>query len=105
MHAVPFERGESYGNAVQYGGHYEFWENLRPKTSLERKFKSRAYDAYPRGRVVYFTDQHKFIIYHDDCLRLDKELKIVIEKFDLEAADFDKDEHYKCAKCNPHFMD
>jgi hypothetical protein len=104
---VPVERGEPYGNAVQYGGHYEFWERLRPKNPIERKFKTRAYDAFPRGRVVYFPDKDKYVIYYDMCLGLNMELKSVIEKFELEGLDIAvaKDEHYKCAKCNPYFLD
>jgi hypothetical protein len=104
---VPVERGEPYGNAVQYGGHYEFWERLRPKTRMERKFKTRAYDAFPRGRVVYFPSKNKYVIYYDECLGLSVELKAVTQKFELEGRDitFAKDEHYKCSKCNPYFLD
>jgi hypothetical protein len=104
--AVLVEEGESYGDAIQHGGHHEFWERLTPRTLPETRFKSRAYDAYPRGRVVYFPDKNKYVIYHDACLR-HKELKIVAEKFGLEDSDMklDRDEHYKCARCNPHFMD
>jgi hypothetical protein len=104
---VPVERGEPYGIAVQYGGHYEFWSRLRPKTPTEKKFKARAYDAFPRGRVVYFPGRDRYLIYYDGCLGLNVELKIVAAKFELEESDleFAKDEHYKCAKCNPYFMD
>jgi len=107
LDAVPVENGEPYGNAIQHGGHYEFWETLVPKTLTERKFKARAYDAYPRGRVVYFPEKNKYCIYHDRCLKLNTDVTTVIEKFGLEGADIEleKDEHYKCAGCNPYFMD
>jgi len=107
MDAAPIEKGEPYGDAIQYGGHYEFWESLTPKTLAERKFKARAYDAYPRGRVVYFPKRKKYRIYHDPCLKLNAELIIVTKKFELEGADieFGKDEHYKCACCNSHFLE
>lgn len=103
---VPVENGEPYGDAVQYGGHYEFWDRLNPKTSAEIRFKARAYDAFPRGRVVYFPARHKYFIYHDGCLR-NVELKVVVEKFELKKSDieFAKDERYKCAGCNPCFID
>jgi hypothetical protein len=69
MDAVHIEKGEAYGDAIQHGGHYEFWESLKPNILAERKFKARAYDAYPRGRVVYFPKKEKYIIYADRCIK------------------------------------
>lgn len=78
-----------------------------PETLTDRRFKARAYDAYPRERVVYFPKRKKFLIYHDACMKLNAELSKVIENFRLEGIDseFENDEHYKCAKCNPYFLD
>ena len=107
MDAVPAAEGEPYGDAIQHGGHYEFWESLAPKTLAERKFKARPYDAYPRGRVIYFPKKKKYRIFHDLCLKLNVELIIVAEKFKLADVDreLENDEHYKCSRCNPHFLD
>lgn len=104
--AVPFESGEPYGEAVQHGGHYDYWDALIPKTLVERKFKARAYDAYPRGRVVYYPKRKIFRLYSDRCLKAD-DLNAVKEKFGLETVkvEFETDEHYQCAKCNPNFLD
>lgn len=52
--AVQQEKGEAYGDAIQYGGHYEFWDSLVPVTVQERKFKSHSYDFFPRGKIVLF---------------------------------------------------
>ncbi len=52
--AVSVDSGEPYGAAIQHGGHYVFHESLVPMNPLERRFKSRDYDFYPRGRVVFF---------------------------------------------------
>jgi len=106
MDAVDVKMGEPYGEAIQYGGHYEFWEKLKPETTAERKLKTRAYDAYPRGRVVYFPRENIFIIYHDRCLK-HKELAHIKEQFGLNntCVKFQKDEHYQCSRCNPMFMD
>jgi hypothetical protein len=103
--AVPLEKGELYGSAIQHGEHYEFWKRLVPKKAIERKFKARAYDAYPRGRVIYFQDKKKFCIYIDPCLKT-KNIAAIAREFGL-CGDFmiETDEHYKCASCNPHFMD
>ena len=105
--SVAVEKGEKYGAAIQYGEHYNFWEAVKPATLAERKFKARAYDAFPRGRVVYFPDGNKYRIYYDTCLRMQPDLNRVIERFNLELMDteIEKDEHYQCAKCNPNFLD
>ncbi|MDI6728513.1 MAG: hypothetical protein QMD44_06250 [Thermodesulfovibrionales bacterium] len=107
MDAVPVANGEPYGDAIQYSSHYEFWESLVPRTITEREFKARAYDAHPRGRVVYFPKKKKFCIYHDACLKSNAELSKVVENFGLKDmdAEFANDEHYKCAGCNPYFLD
>jgi len=72
MDTVPVENGEPYGDAIQHGGHYEFWEKLVPKTLAERRFKARAYDAYPRGRVVFFPNRKKYVLYGDRCISTDE---------------------------------
>ena len=104
--AVPYKEGEPYGEAIQHGSHYEFWEALQPTSEIERKLKSRAYDAYPRGRVVFFPARKVFCIYLDRCLDSDDSVRIdeafEIEDFDIEYGD---DEHYRCAGCNPFFVD
>lgn len=107
MSAVPAKKGEPYGEAVQHGGHYEFWKSLIPRNLIERRFKARAYDAYPRGRVVYFPKSKKYRIYYDSCLNVDNEITIVTEKFQLYGVDIELgyDEHYKCARCNQEFID
>ena len=76
--AVPYKDGEPYGEAIQHGGHYDFWQALQPTTEIERKLKSRAYDAYPRGRVIYFPKKNMCRIYHDFCLELNFELNCVM---------------------------
>jgi len=70
--AVPLEQGEPYGNTRGHGSHYDFWESLAPGNDGERRFKARAYDTYPRGRVVYFTQEKRFVLYADRCLNRDK---------------------------------
>lgn len=105
--AVSAAQGERYGDALQHGGHYEFWEKLLPKNIAERSFKSRVYDAYPRGRVVCFPKRKKFCLYHDACLRPEREIREVIEKFQLAGAKIEimEDGHYKCDGCNRVFCE
>lgn len=104
--AVSVESGEPYGEAVQYGGHYEFWEKLRPRASCERRFKAHAYDYYPRGRVVYFPIAKIYRLYSDRCLTAE-DIRTVVGDFKLEGQPLEvaADEHYRCACCNPYYMD
>jgi hypothetical protein len=66
--AVPLAQAEQYGNTLGYGGHYEYWENLQAINAEQKIFKTRAYDAFARGRVVYFVKQQYYVVYTDECL-------------------------------------
>lgn len=102
--AVAVQQGERCDNFIEHGGHYDFWDNLTPSNAIEQAFKDQAYDAYPRGRVVYFIREQKFRLYADTCLS-SNDLQLVKEIFGLKNAIRTKDEHYQCASCNPDFMD
>ena len=103
--AVTVAEGETYGEAVQYGGHYDFHELLVPMTPLERRFKSRDYDFYPRGRVVFFPATDLFRLYIDPCLTQD-DIKRLKEWFKLTTSQCETatDEHYHCASCNKNYV-
>lgn len=103
--SVELEQAEPYGEALQYGGHNDFHEGLRPQSPIERLFKSMPYDYFPRGRVVHFPNRTMFRVYLDSCLS-NVDIQKVIEKFALEqqSVEIEKDEHYQCAKCNRHYL-
>jgi hypothetical protein len=103
---VPVENGESYGNAIQHGGHYDFWKTLVPQNSTEGKFKSDGYDIHPRGRVVYLKKESIYRIYHDGCL-VTGDLSKIKHHFGLDNANtkYERDEHYQCARCNPMYSE
>jgi len=102
--AVSVQQGERCDNFIEHGGHYDFWDKLKPSNVIEQIFKDRAYDAYPRGRIVYFIREQKFRLYADTCLN-SNDLKLVKEVFGIRNAVRTKDEHYQCASCNLDFMD
>lgn len=104
--AVNVEAGEAYGEAIQHGGHFDFWERLRHGNPCERQFKAHAYDYYPRGRVVYFPKSDSYRLYSDRCLSVD-DIRKVVSAFKLgdQPLEVAEDEHYRCARCNPHYMD
>jgi hypothetical protein len=92
--AVLVSQGEKYG------------ENLKPKSPAEVLFKSKPYDAFPRGRIVFFPAKKLFIIYVDRCISAE-ELSQIMDKFEIDDFAFTvkEDEHYRCAESNPHFVD
>lgn len=103
--SIELDNAEPYGNAMQFGGHYDFHEALNPRSKYEYMFKNLPYDYFPRGRVVYFTHTKVFRIYHDKCISKTC-IQEVLELFGLADMDIEieLDEHYKCAKCNPNFL-
>lgn len=105
IYSVPVADGEPYGEAIQYGGHYEYHERFIPTNPLAQRFKVRDYDFYPRGRVVYFTGMNIFHLYTDPCLTPD-DISRLIGLFDLagQIVETSGDEHYRCARCNPHYL-
>jgi hypothetical protein len=54
--AVQLTEDEPYGEAIQYGGHYDFHESFATSTPHKHQFTAHDYDYYPRGRVVYFPN-------------------------------------------------
>jgi len=103
--SVLLEHAESYGEALQHGGHYDYHEALQPQSPLEQLFKSMPYDYFPRGRVVYFPNRTTFRVYFDRCLS-EAEIQKVIETFalNIENIEFERDEHYQCTQCNRHYL-
>ena len=81
--ALALQQGERCDNFIEHGGHYEFWDKLIPRNAIEETFKDRAYDAYPRGRVVYFVREKNFRLYSDTCLS-PKDLQLVKDVFGLK---------------------
>jgi len=102
--AVPVEDGEAYGDTRGFGGHFEFWEKLLPKTKEEGLFKDKPYDYFPRGRVIYYEKSGKFQLFADRCLKKTDIEKVVI-LFALQKYQVARDEHYVCSGCNPDYVD
>ncbi|QOX77405.1 hypothetical protein FY034_00085 [Trichlorobacter lovleyi] len=104
--AVILSEAEPYGDALQHGGHYDFWDELKPETDVERRLKSHAYDYYPRGRVVYFKSRQHFRLYVDGCLNTGNR-EAIVAFFGLEGVQLEneRDEHYQCARCNKGYLE
>jgi len=98
---IDVEKGEPYANALQYGGHYEWWESLKPRTPAERVLKNCEYEYWPRGRVVFFVSRKVFRIYIDPCLT-EENIRKIVETFMLDGQqhETETDQHYRCAGCS-----
>ncbi|MBO1019671.1 hypothetical protein IPV08_06785 [Methylobacterium sp. SD274] len=78
VHAgLPLSEAEPYGDCLTYpGAHYDVWEGwcrLRPaglrKRGLPAMIASHEYEHFPRGRIVYETMPHRFVLYADRRLQ------------------------------------
>lgn len=102
--SATLNQGELYGDAINFSGHFDYWDALHPNSEVERLFKNHAYDYFPRGRVVYFNKTGSFKIYADRCITK-SELEKIAAAFQLPAYQLARDEHYQCAICNPDYLD
>lgn len=102
VHAVPYKNGNIIDGCLSYGDHWRFWKHLAPQNEQEQLLKSHRFDHYPRGHVVYDTDQDKFFIYADLCLTCE-DLNTILENFDFGDKRFRVrfDGEYLCRQCNP----
>jgi hypothetical protein len=104
--AVTIDEAEPYGDALQYGGHYEFWEMLKASNDAERKLKSHVYDYYPRGRMVFFPVRNTVRLYIDSCIDNDNlNDALSFFKHGEFQIEIENDQHYRCAGCNSNFME
>ncbi len=98
--AVPLSRARAYGAALEHGGHWEYWDKVVPVTHEQMLLKTEEYDHYPRGRVVYFPDRHRVVVYADRCLWTAQNQTKIQEAFCLPRAfRFTADGHYRCPRC------
>lgn len=98
---VPIDvTAETHGEIAQHGSHYVFYKCFTPTTILESLFKSKDFDFYPRGRVVYYPASNSFCLYVDPCLTQD-DLRRVIELFEITSTEIETatNEHYFCSNC------
>jgi len=104
--AVYLHEAEPYGDALQHGGHYDFWQDLKPATDSERKLKIHEYDFYPRGRMVFFPKRQTARLYVDRCMDNDV-INAALDYFEHQELqiEIETDHHYRCAECNQHYLE
>lgn len=73
--------------------HFCIWEK-----ELSAKYPCADFATFPRGRVVYDTRKHAFILYVDECIT-NGEIKKICSVFNLKNPQIAYDEHYTCDQC------
>lgn len=88
---------EEYGGMLNYGSHYDFYYDELCKYYGMPWLKDLDYDYYPRGRVIFDRNEHKYVLYLDPALETDHYISMIADEFDLHNGGFyiDHDEHYK----------
>lgn len=73
--------------------HYVTWD-----FELAKKFKGADFATYPRGRVMFDTQDRHHIVYADECITGETVEQIEV-LFQTISAKVCRDEHYACDKC------
>ena len=102
--AAPLANDEPYGDAINFSGHFDYWQALNANNAIEQSFKNHAYNYYPRGRVVYFNKTNSFKLYIDHWITK-AEIKKIADAFQLSTYQLARDEHYQCTSCIPDYLD
>jgi hypothetical protein len=105
--SCPLEQAEEYGDFLTFAaGHYELWEKLRTDLKAAPALRAIvhlfAYEAWPRGRIVFNRPRDRFIIYADRKLLNPRFISQIQARFNLppERVETATDEHYRSTE-NP----
>lgn len=74
--------------------HFLVWES----SPLRVKYKGCDFATFPRGRVIYDTENMEHIIYADRCIS-EKQLVKIANLFKVEKYRVEGDLHYRCDSC------
>ena len=100
LDTTPIRQAEQYGEAKTHPrGHIEYWTQLQRAGAISEDVE---YDDPPRGRVVYFPKDDRFVLYADRCILVRKNfLRQIMAEMNLPTnqTKTSKDEHYRCLKC------
>lgn len=104
---VPPAGGESYGDFLTHGAHYEYWRALAALNAgdLRRRGLPLAplwseYEEWPRGRVVFHIPSGRFVLYADRKLLAADRIELIRRRFGLVESSFDvrTDAHYRSVR-------
>lgn len=102
---TPIDQAEEYGECITHpNGHYEFWESLAQlgAPALASRGLSTApawhdYEDFPRGRVVYWPQKQRFVIYADKRLQTRCFIERLVAEFGIpdDSYALRSDPHYR----------
>ena len=84
---------------IHENDHFGYWDKLLEAREVP---PGTEYDDFPRGRVVYDTQERRFTLYLDKCILKKKALvsKIMADMhLPSENTDIETDSHYRCPVC------
>lgn len=101
--ALDLADAETYGELLTHpGGHYDYWEKMKRRgaawlraRNLSAVLLSTEYEDWPRGRVVYWPSQDRFIAYTDPRIQTPSRIALIREMFQLSGIDLSGDSHYR----------
>lgn len=103
LDASPLNEAEPYGDCLTHQkGHIDFWTEQQRLGELPKEVE---YEEHPRGRVVFNTKTHRFMMYADRCILVNKAAVNQIKKamhLPLGQTDVGTDGrsgHYRCYRC------
>ena len=86
----PLSAANSLGFIDYPYSHYDKWDDVRSASETPDCYH------YPRGRILYDTNQNKHRIFADECLD-EYDLYELVELFEIEDFELCRDEHYVSA--------
>jgi hypothetical protein len=108
---TPIQEAPAYGNYKIHErvDHYDYWEDvLQPFLAKKHPvYKKLDYDFFPRGWVVYDTEEDVYLLYLDKCIQKDWEMvSKIIQDMALPRPKVKvvADEHYQCKGCNKAYV-
>ena len=100
LDTTPLHQAELYGEALTHPrGHIEYWTQLQRRGAAPVDVE---YEDPPRGRVVYYPREERFMLYADRCILVRKDfLRRIMAEMNLPPSrtKTSTDEHYQCLHC------
>lgn len=105
---TPIGQAEEYGECRTHPtGHAEFWESLSRLGASGLKARNLptapawySYEAMPRGRVVYWPKEDRFVIYADRRLQTADFIARIVAEFGMAEGQYEviSDSHYRAVR-------
>lgn len=102
---TPIDKGEVYGDCITHPvGHYDFWDGLSELGAKSLAIRGlptapawHEYEEFPRGRVVYWPKEKRFVIYADRRLQTPAFIGQLVAEFFIPDGSYAvrSDPHYR----------